>query len=262
MGVVEKAMLPTSELTKSQVDRLGDRLREGDINDDDLRLLDSYRRSFSDAYELVVGQIRDKLGLEPTGRRAKSTKSIIEKLDRESIRLSQMQDIAGCRVVVSDIAAQDSVVSNLKDLFARSVVFDRRDYPSHGYRAVHVIVDSEGRLIEIQVRTALQHLWAEVSEKLSDVVDPTIKYGGGRGDILLFLMTASDEIILVESSENELNQILTSVSQRGDMSDEMKHKMAVANDLLSSRKRNVVKLLDLLGEVTPQLKEPKNDFSN
>jgi hypothetical protein len=44
------------ELSKNQIDRLGDRLRKGDINDDDLRMLDSYRRSFTNAYENVVGR--------------------------------------------------------------------------------------------------------------------------------------------------------------------------------------------------------------
>src|SRR6266704_1984563 len=79
-------MLPTSNLRKNQIDRLGDRLRKGDISEEDLRLLDSYRRSFTDAYDEVVGKIRDQLGLEPTGRPAKSTTSIIDKLQRETIR--------------------------------------------------------------------------------------------------------------------------------------------------------------------------------
>jgi len=83
-------MLPSRTLSKNQIDRLGDRLRKGDISEDDLRLLDSYRRSFTDAYEEVVGKIIYELGLEPTGRPAKSTTSIYEKLRRESIRLSQM----------------------------------------------------------------------------------------------------------------------------------------------------------------------------
>ena len=87
-------MLPSSDLTKSQVDRLGDRLSTGDISDDDLRLLDDYRRSFTDAYEDIVWLIVHELKLEPTGRRAKTNASIIDKLRRESIRLSQMQDIA------------------------------------------------------------------------------------------------------------------------------------------------------------------------
>jgi ppGpp synthetase/RelA/SpoT-type nucleotidyltranferase len=37
-------------------------------------------------------------------------------------------------------------------------VIDRREKPSHGYRAVHVIVECGGRMVEIQVRTELQHL--------------------------------------------------------------------------------------------------------
>ena len=88
-------MLPTSELSKNQINRLGDRLRTGDVGESDLRLLDNYRRSFTDAYEDVVVRIRDQLGLEPTGRPTKSKTSIIEKLRRERTRLSRMQDIAG-----------------------------------------------------------------------------------------------------------------------------------------------------------------------
>lgn len=101
------------EISKTKIDRLGDRLRKGNIADDDLRLLDEYRRSFTQAYEYVVGSIRQKLALEPTGRPAKSTTSISEKLRRESIRLTQIQDIAGCRLIVPAIVAQERVVASL-----------------------------------------------------------------------------------------------------------------------------------------------------
>lgn len=49
------------ELSKTQIDRLGDRLKKGNISEADLRLLDQYRRSFSEAYEVVVGAIRTEL---------------------------------------------------------------------------------------------------------------------------------------------------------------------------------------------------------
>lgn len=84
-------------ISKTKIDRLGDRLRSGMISETDLRMLDEYRRSFGEAYQDTVGTIRDELNLSPTGRPAKSTGSIIDKLKRESIRLSQIQDIAGCR---------------------------------------------------------------------------------------------------------------------------------------------------------------------
>ena len=102
------------EVSKSQIDRLGDRLRTADINEEDFRLLDHYRLSFREAFEFVVRRIRDDLGFEPTGRPAKSTTSISEKLRRETIRLTQIQDIAGCRIVTPDILEQELVVIELE----------------------------------------------------------------------------------------------------------------------------------------------------
>lgn len=194
-------------MSKTQIDRLGDRLRKGVVSDDDLRLLDTYRRDFFDAYEIVVKAIREKLALEPTGRPAKSTTSISDKLRRESIRLSQVQDIAGCRLVVGDIAAQNLAVESLKKLFPDCVIVDRRERSSHGYRAVHVIVNYLGKSIEIQVRTSLQHVWAELSEKFSDVVDPAIKYGGGNKSVQTVLARSSDTTKKQESLEKEQESI-------------------------------------------------------
>lgn len=192
------------EISKTQIDRLGDRLRKGNITAEDLQLLDEYRRSFSNAYEIIVGTIRQKLGLEPTGRPAKSTTSISEKLLRESIRLTQMQDIAGCRLIVSDIAEQEHVVASLAEEFPHSIIVDRRQKPSHGYRAVHVVASHDHRLVEIQVRTALQQLWAELCEKLADLIDPAIKYGGGEEYVTVLLTTASEGIIEHEERESRV----------------------------------------------------------
>ena len=86
-----------TRLSNAQIDRLGDRLRGGILTEQDLRTLDEYRRSFGEAHEEIVKTIRERLQLEPTGRPAKSTVSLVEKLHRESIRLVQVQDIAGCR---------------------------------------------------------------------------------------------------------------------------------------------------------------------
>lgn len=168
-----------TKASKTQIDRLGDRLRKREITESDLRILDEFRHSFYEAYRFVISAIREEPGLELTGRPAKSTTSISEKLQRESIRLTQVQDIAGCRLIVSGILEQERVVDLLTNLFEDAEIIDRRANPSHGYRAVHVIVTRGEKLVEIQVRTSYQHVWAELSEKLSDVFDPTIKYGGG-----------------------------------------------------------------------------------
>ena len=192
----ETAMIRNA-FSKTQIDRLGERLKGGPHTESDLRLLDDYRRSFGEAYEAVVRTIRQR-GQFPTGRLAKSTLSIVEKLRRESIRLSQMQDIAGCRVIVADVVKQEQFVASLKTDFPGACVVDRRGDPSYGYRAVHVIAEISGKPIEIQVRTSLQHLWAEVSEKSSDVLDPTIKYGGGPDEWRSILTTNSTLVAAYE----------------------------------------------------------------
>jgi len=194
-------------VTKAKTDKLGDRLRKGPVTDDDLRLLDVYRRSFGSAYETIVGTIRHTLSLEPTGRPAKSTTAIIDKLHRESIRLTQIQDIAGCRLIVSDVAAQERVIESLKELFPKSTVVDRRRRPSYGYRAIHVVVPIEDKSVEIQVRSELQHQWAELSEKLSDVIDPAIKYGAGDASALALLSEMTELIETVETIEANLGVI-------------------------------------------------------
>lgn len=230
-------------MSKTQIDRLGERLKKGDITEDDLRLLDAYRRSYAEAYDEVVGKIRGELALEPTGRPAKSTTSISEKLRRESIRLTQIQDIAGCRLIVSDIAEQDRVVQSLSQLFENANVVDRRQKPSHGYRAVHVIVTHLGKMVEVQVRTYLQHLWAELSEKFSDVYDPAVKYGGGDKVI-------QDRLALISSiiTENELCEVLLgqvqerlSVKDRG--TDEGQQEIVKIRERFSSLRQRLFKYL-------------------
>jgi ppGpp synthetase/RelA/SpoT-type nucleotidyltranferase len=194
----------TSEISKTQIDLLGDRLKKGATTDPDLRLLDSFRRSFAPAYEDVISTVKEVLAFDVTGRPAKSTTSIIEKLRRESIRLTQMQDIAGCRFVVSDIRSQNSAIETLVAELSDTTIIDRRERPSHGYRAVHLVATVHDKPIEVQIRTTLQHLWAEFSEKAADIFDPGIKYGTGPADLLHVLSGYSGLLEDVELDELEL----------------------------------------------------------
>jgi putative GTP pyrophosphokinase len=190
-------------LSNAQIDRLGDRLRTQEVTDADLRLLDEHRASFSSSYEQVIQTIESQLGLNPTGRQAKTTASIIAKLKRETgIRLSRMQDIAGCRIIVSSITAQDQAMADLSRVFRQCKMVDRRKRPSHGYRAVHVVIGLDSKQVEVQIRTGLQQVWAELSEKLSDN-DPDVKYGGGNEKSRKILANISDFVTTLEESDPE-----------------------------------------------------------
>ena len=147
-----------------------------------------------------------------------------------------MQDIAGCRIVVASIASQDRVIGQLKEIFDRFEIDDRRKDPSHGYRAVHVIVDLGGKLIEIQVRTSLQHMWAEVSEKISDIVDPRIKYGEGNEGVLSLLSSSSDLIrdlelaITAQDTEGIISNLQRCFESFAKLGDVVRH-VGEKNDL-------------------------------
>ena len=189
--------------SNSAIDRLGKRICE-QLTGDDLILLDQYRRSFGSAYDQVVTEVRRVSGVEVSGRPAKSTASIVGKLRRESVRLSQMQDMAGCRLVVENRDAQEKVIKGLVLSNPNAAIFDRRSNPSNGYRAVHLVLTIMDRTVEVQVRTELQHLWAELSEKLSDKHGIEVKYGGGPHNVWQALHAASNAIRALEKHESTM----------------------------------------------------------
>lgn len=194
--------------------------------DADLRMLAEYRDSFAEPIGLVVDTIRTELALDPARRMAKSNASIIAKLRRESIRLTQIQDIAGCRLVVSGIVAQDQVTESLANIFETASVIDRRERPSFGYRAVHLTVRVQGKLIEIQVRTKLQHMWAELSEKFFNT-DPEVKYGGGTEFHRTVLSDLSARLADHELREQEF------MKQQSALTQEKEHLAQLIADLIN-----------------------------
>jgi hypothetical protein len=172
-----------SPLSKSQVERLGKRLVALDEPAEaDLQVLHELLLSRSSALESGTARVRDHLQLAPTSR-IKNTGTILEKLRRNGgSGLKSMQDLGGMRIVGTfDRRGQNEVVESVRRLFETEArapkVIDRRVVPMHGYAAVHVIVFPDDAPIEIQVRTAWQHEWAEVFEKLADLLGREIRYG-------------------------------------------------------------------------------------
>ncbi|MCL1525971.1 hypothetical protein [Xanthomonas nasturtii] len=143
-------------LSNSQVTRLGERLRDGVDDASALSELEAYRSEFVPAYNHALRILKEKLFLLATGR-FKSTISIVEKLRRGSSRLSQIKDIAGCRVITRSLAEQLQVVDGLRQWFDDTRVVERTIETSNGYRAIHVLIRREGKIIEVQVRTLIQN---------------------------------------------------------------------------------------------------------
>lgn len=171
-------------VSKGEIDRLGKRLRSYDeISLHDLQLLQSWRAEHQAVLDDVTKTLQDDLGLASTSR-VKTIGTLLEKLRRmRSLALSQMQDIAGTRVVVEGgRLVQDDVLQRIVKRFPDNKVVDRRQQPTFGYRAVHVIVRVGGRQVEVQVRTDLQDAWANFFERLADSWGRQIRYGEAPTD--------------------------------------------------------------------------------
>ena len=116
-----------------------------------------------------------------TAQRLKRVESIELKLAHQpKMRLTQMQDIGGCRVIVKDPYAlkklSDMVLYfGLADAVDTFQVRLRNDYiakpKDDGYRSIHMVAnyvepktEYKGLKVEIQLRTQYQHVWATTVE--------------------------------------------------------------------------------------------------
>ncbi|MFC7273432.1 hypothetical protein ACFQS1_05515 [Paractinoplanes rhizophilus] len=218
-------------ISKQQFNRLGERIAAGDPPArEDLTQLNQVLR----AYQAILDTVEEQLagiGLHATTR-VKTRSVLIEKLRREhGMLLARVQDLAGARTVIDGgWTEQDGVVSNIVTHFhawtgKAPKVVDRRVAPSHGYRAVHVIVFPDGVPVEIQVRTELQNYWAQIVERLADRWGRNIRYGADpenpqlpaegihhrdgspvtRGEVIRNLRAVSLEIAAIEATERQMN---------------------------------------------------------
>lgn len=155
-----------------------------------------------------LGQIARKAGVSgQTAGRLKRFQSIRRKLRRRPLSLYQMQDIAGCRIIVSSIEDVDAVAERYRNRLSRHEYVDEDDYIASpklgGYRSAHFVLKYAGdstltggnRLtVEVQIRTRLQHAWATAVEAVGTVRNEELKSGIGDRDWLRFFAIMSSEI--------------------------------------------------------------------
>lgn len=173
-------------LSNSQITKLGERLRAGNLSEDDLELLDAFRQTFSEvddhAYQIIRDTLLSCTDLTVTKRKRKTQQSIVDKLRRQpQLRLPQMQDIAGCRIVIQGGTQR---AEHINALLANAFCLpqweiESKDRHADGYRAIHIIVKTAQKFYEIQIRTYAQDVWANLVESLSDEKN-TLKYGGSE----------------------------------------------------------------------------------
>lgn len=118
-----------------------------------------------------------------TSQRLKRLPSIISKLQRfPEMNLYQMRDIGGVRAICSDIDSVYRLRDKLLELDPNVQVIDYINNPrSSGYRGIHLVqtfdINGNKMLIEIQLRTYIQHLWATSVETIDALCGTALKSG-------------------------------------------------------------------------------------
>lgn len=146
-----------------------------------------------------------------TAARLKQMQSIRSKLTRISSNLRQLQDLGGCRAVVPSIDDAKRLVQSIKE---NSPHVLKREDPymdvprDSGYRSHHLIYSFEpknesdegfrGRLIELQVRSRLQHSWSTAVEAVGMFLQQKIKASEGDPSWLRLFELMSFEIAEAE----------------------------------------------------------------
>ena len=157
-------------------------------------------------------RVTEKSKIEPilTSQRLKRLTSIEYKLDlNENMGLGGMQDIGGFR----------SVLKDTKDLYKLKNILDKNklnhklkrvvDYVERpkesGYRSIHLIYiynskieKYNGLLLELQIRTKLQHNWATAVETAGILTKTSLKSSQGPDEWLDFFKIVSSLFAIKE----------------------------------------------------------------
>lgn len=167
----------------------------------------------SDFHQIVSRQALEINFKAFIAQRLKRTPSIIGKLKRiPTIQLTTMQDIAGIRAVVNSMNELYALREALKKVIDNHLFVDEYDYINNpklsGYRCIHLVYkyvdtpDSEfnGLLIEIQLRTKLQHAWATAVETMSAFLGTHLKFDEGQPKWLKYFALTSSAFSFLEKS--------------------------------------------------------------
>ncbi len=242
------------EYSRNQVDKAGFVLCNPNSTPDQLDwaldVINNWRSSHS--YPLLNFRINLRRKVKSVeqnalvAQRIKRLESINVKLNRRaSMQLSQMQDIGGCRAVVSSIRNVNRMVAAYKNSTFAHVFRSEKDYIANpkpdGYRSHHLIYEYKGLpnqndawdklRIEVQLRTKMQHAWATAVEAVGIFTRQALKASMGDQDWLRLFSLLSSEIAAIEK---------TPLIPNTPSGEQERHKEIIALD----KKLRAVKTLD------------------
>lgn len=214
------------QYTKATINRAGSDLANGFLKSDGyknaIKIVNEWRvihaypiNTFQATLRRKTREYEDAI----IAQRLKRLPTIIDKLKRyPSMDLARMQDIGGVRAIVNNIAEVRELESQYKDTsrFSHELI-KVDDYISQpkadGYRGIHLVYrynntqarngaafEYKGLLVELQLRTKLQHSWATAVETMGTLRDEALKSKQGNKEWLKFFELTSSAFAYAEET--------------------------------------------------------------
>jgi ppGpp synthetase/RelA/SpoT-type nucleotidyltranferase len=198
--------------SKNKIKNSGKKLIDNINDEESLEVLSYWRTchasSLEEGYQILRdnAQSVDKSLL--LAKRLKRTESIVNKLKRlkGKVQLTTMNDIAGCRAIVSN---EKKVYQLVNKLIKTSDYEVFRDYilkpRDSGYKSVHLIgkflnENNIARPVELQIRTKVQHSWATAVEIVDLFTKDSIKTNEGTKEWSSLFRYASKVLSLFDKN--------------------------------------------------------------
>ncbi len=200
--------------SKKAVRRAGETLRSPTASESEIdaaiAVLSQWRACFYRPINTFQALLRKKIKDEGfknaiVAQRLKRTPSIVTKLERfPDMQLDRMQDIGGVRAVLNSVQEVRTIHNSLiKGRHKHSPVMPPKDYIAEpkqdGYRGIHQVFkystsqheELKGMLVEVQIRTKLQHYWATAVETIGVIEKSSFKTGFGDEKFKQFFRLSS-----------------------------------------------------------------------
>lgn len=226
------------DFSKSKIKKAGDNIRKNIDIAESIEIIQNYRAAH--LYPLMIiknhifKHVKKITSTAVIARRLKRLPTIIDKLQRatldgetqNSIALTRMQDIGGCRVIFDNkeqLIAVNASLDSSRTVHETKKTLDYNNNPKlSGYRGIHRVYkcyekkdnhDWKGFSIEVQLRTKLQHLWATTVEVVDLCENQSLKtdpFNADKNWIAFFKAMSdfiSDEEGFISLSNLEKNKL-------------------------------------------------------
>ena len=205
---------------------------------DAIEVMNNWRSSHAyplNTFQIGLRHICRRFETQPLiAQRIKRLSSIGHKLVAQpTMKLSQMQDLGGCRAILNDVSGVAKVVDYYDKIskikHQRQTTDDYILNPkSSGYRGVHLVYryfsDKQkaiynGMKIEIQIRSKYQHAWATAVETVGMFSGQALKSSLGSDDWKRFFAVMGSAIAFRERAP----LVPGTPALRAQMLDELRH---------------------------------------